>query len=153
PNPGAAALERRSLAVGAIVWSETLFKKHAFRLAVWLCCVPAATLAEALPAPVAPIESALAALPGACPQLPAPLEAQALQRLTASFRARDLQPARTSHPQPDALLLQLARLAADGRDPAQYQPARVRQQLQTATAEPLHRECSDLHASHIYLEA
>ncbi|MCQ4325188.1 murein L,D-transpeptidase [Stutzerimonas stutzeri] len=130
-----------------------MFKKHAFRLAVWLCCVPAATLAEALPAPVAPIESALAALPGACPQLPAPLEAQALQRLTAFYRARDFQLAWASYPQLDALLQQLAQLADDGLDPAQYQPDRVRQQLQTATAEPLHRECSDLHASHVYLEA
>jgi len=130
-----------------------LFKKHAFRLAVWLCCIPAAATAEPLPAPSAPIESALGALPSACPALPPTLEADALQRLEAFYQARDFQLAWTAYPQLDALLQQLAQLADDGLDPAQYQPERVRLQLQTATAEPLHRECSDIHASHAYLEA
>ncbi|WP_234461671.1 L,D-transpeptidase family protein [Stutzerimonas stutzeri] len=106
------------------------------------------------PAPSSmPIANALEALPQSCPALPADLPAEALQRLKAFYQAAHWHLVWTSYPMLDELLQQLVLLADDGLDPAQYQPERIRQQMQRSTPAPWYRECSDIFASHAYLEA
>ncbi len=152
-DTGTAALQARSLAVTGMAWSDKLFKKRAFRLAVWLCLAPIAVSAEPLVAPPTPLEAALANLPQRCTAMPDRLEPEALQRLSAFYAAVHHQPVWNSYATLDGLLQQLAQLTDDGLDPAQYQPERIREQLYQSSAAPLHRECADILTSHAYLEA
>ncbi len=136
-----------------MAWSDKLFKKCAFRLAVWLCLAPIAVSAEPLVAPPTPLETALTNLPERCTAIPDRLEPEALQRLSAFYAAVHHQPVWNSYATLDGLLQQLAQLADDGLDPAQYQPVRIREQLYQSSTAPLHRECADILTSHAYLEA
>lgn len=136
-----------------MAWSDKLFKKCAFRLAVWLCLAPLAASAEPLVATPTPLETALTNLPERCTAMPDRLEPEALQRLSAFYAAVHHQPVWNSYATLDGLLQQLAQLADDGLDPAQYQPARIREQLYQSSTAPLHRECADILTSHAYLEA
>jgi len=86
------------------LWSETLFKKRAFCLTVWLVLLPFAATANP-PAPtVNPLAEALAAPASSCDVLrPAPVGA-ALERLEAFYRGRDYQLAWRDYRQIDHLL-------------------------------------------------
>lgn len=130
-----------------------MVKKCASRLTLWLCLAP--WLAFAAPSAPAqtPLSAALQALPRGCPTLPAELPGGALQRLRQFYQATGERPVWTSYPMLDELLRQLAMLADDGLDPAQYQPERVRHELQRSSTDPWARECADILASHAYLEA
>ncbi|MCQ4297264.1 L,D-transpeptidase family protein [Pseudomonas stutzeri] len=130
-----------------------MFKKCAFRLAVWLCLVPASALAELPIAQPTPLETVLSALPQSCPTMPDRLAPDALQRLAAFYRAVHHQPVWNAYAMLDSLLQQLAQLADDGLDPAHYQPERIREQLYQTSTTALQRECSDILASYAYLEA
>ena len=130
-----------------------MVKKCASRLTLWLCLAP--WLAFAAPSAPAqtPLSAALQALPRGCPTLPAELPDGALQRLRQFYQATGERPVWTTYPMLDELLRQLAMLADDGLDPAQYQPERVRQEMQRSSADPWARECADILASHAYIEA
>ncbi|MCQ4263357.1 murein L,D-transpeptidase [Stutzerimonas stutzeri] len=130
-----------------------MFKKCAFRLAVCLCLIPGAALAEPLQALPTPLESALETLPQSCPSMLQGLKPEALKRLTEFYQATHHQPVWHSYAQLESLFQQLALLADDGLDPAHYQPERIREQLYQVSATPLHRECGDILTSHSYLEA
>ena len=136
-----------------MAWSDKLFKKCAFRLAVWLCLLPASALAEGPIAQPTPLETVLNALPQSCPLLPAQTSPDALHRLSAFYREVHHQPVWNAHAMLDGLLQQLAQLADDGLDPAHYQPERIREQLYQTSATAPQRECRDILASYAYLEA
>ncbi len=149
----ATASQGRSLAATGTVWSETLVKKCAPRLTIWLCLIAGAAVAEPVATQPTPLADALQSLPQSCPSLPSRLEPAALQRLSAFYQAVHHQPVWNAYAMLDGLLQQLAALADDGLDPAQYQPERIRAQLQRPSPALLQRECSDILASHAYLEA
>ncbi|MDH2243263.1 L,D-transpeptidase family protein [Pseudomonas sp. GD03909] len=130
-----------------------MFKKCAFRLAVWVCLVPASVLAETPQALPTSIETALKTLPQSCPSTLPRLGPDALQRLSSFYDTLQYQTVWNTYGMLDGLLQQFAHLADDGLDPAHYQPERIREQFYQASATPLHRECSDILTSHNYLEA
>lgn len=146
-------MPRRSLAVVGWLWSETLFKKRAFCLTVWLVLLPFAATANP-PAPtVKPLAEALAAPASSCDVLrPAPVGA-ALERLEAFYRGRDYQLAWRDYRQIDHLLEALESLADDGLSPASYAPQKIRRLTHSASSDPRHRLCADIVASHAYLQA
>ncbi|MCQ4243641.1 murein L,D-transpeptidase, partial [Pseudomonas stutzeri] len=130
-----------------------MVKKCAPRLTIWLCLIAGAAVAEPVATQPTPLATTLQSLPQSCPSLPGRLEPAALQRLSAFYQAVHHQPVWNAYAMLDGLLQQLASLADDGLDPAQYQPERIRALLQRPSPAPLQRECSDILASHAYLEA
>lgn len=130
-----------------------MYKKHAFRLFVPLVLSPLLAWAEPASEAPGPLQTALQTLPEACPQPLADITPQAHQQLSALYERMQYAHLWTSYEQLDELLTQLDALIDDGLNPATYQPQAIRQALQTSTAQPLHRECSDLLASHGYLLA
>lgn len=126
-----------------------MYKKHAFRLLFGLLLVPLTALAEPAEDPPNAIQGVLVN----CPAAPRTLDQAALDRLFELYRRHHFEPLWTSYAQLQSLITQLEALADDGLDPALYQPQRIRQQLQTATADPQQRTCSDILASHAYLSA
>ncbi|MCY1284212.1 L,D-transpeptidase catalytic domain [compost metagenome] len=102
-------------------------------------------LAVLLPAPAeAPLRQLLDQFPLRCAPLPASLDAAAQAQLDAFYRQRDDQPAWRDAAHLSALREQLALLADDGLDPADYPLP--------ASLEP-GAGCSDLLTSHAYLRA
>ena len=130
-----------------------MYKKHAFRLLAPLLLAPLLACAEPVNEQPAPLYEALQRLPEACAKPLADIDQQAREQLFALYRQHHFEPLWTAYEQLDQLLIQLDALADDGLEPATYHPETIRRALQTATAEPLQRECSDLLASHGYLLA
>ncbi|WP_313433343.1 L,D-transpeptidase family protein [Stutzerimonas nitrititolerans] len=129
-----------------------MFKKRAFRLLFGLLFIPLTSLAEPVENPPEAIRGVLEHLES-CPAVPRTLDQAALDRLSELYRRHGFEPLWTSYAQIQNLVAQLEALTDDGLDPALYQPQQVGRQLQTATADPLHRPCSDVLASHAYLLA
>ncbi|RRV17268.1 murein L,D-transpeptidase [Pseudomonas saudiphocaensis] len=129
-----------------------MYKKHAFRLLVPLLLTPLLACADGSEAP-GPMLGALQMLPEACGKPLADIDSQARQQLTALYARAQFEPLWTSYAQLDELLSQLNALADDGLSPATYHTETIHRTAHTATAKPLHRECSDLLASHGYLLA
>jgi len=129
-----------------------LFKKRAFRLLFGLLFISLTSLAEPVENPPEAIRDVLEHLES-CPAVPRTLDQAALDRLSELYRRHGFEPLWTSYAQIQNLVAQLEALTDDGLDPALYQPQQVGRQLQTATANPLHRPCSDVLASHAYLLA
>lgn len=130
-----------------------MYKKRAFRLLLGLLFAPSIAFAEPAEEPPTLIQSTLELLPASCPAAPGTLDQLALDRLVEFYRRHQFEPIWSSYAQLEKLTTQLDALADDGLDPALYQPQRIRQELQTATSDPLHRSCSDILASHAYLLA
>lgn len=133
--------------------SEALYKKRAFRLFSVLLLAPLLAAAEPAREQVGPIRYALENLGSACEKPLAGINQTALQQLTELYRRHRFEALWTSYAQLDELLAQLDALVDDGLNPAIYHPQAIRRAMQTATAEPLHRECSDMLATHAYLLA
>jgi len=129
-----------------------LFKKRAFRLLFGLLFIPLTSLAEPVENPPEAIRGVLEHLES-CPAAPRTLDQAALDRLSELYRRHGFEPLWTSYAQIQNLVAQLEALTDDGLDSALYQPQQVGRQLQTATADPLHRPCSDVLASHAYVLA
>jgi len=130
-----------------------LVKKHAFRLFCFLWLVPWAAFATPPASPSGPLQAVLKRLPEACDPAWSTVGPAALQQLSALYERQGYAALWTRFDQIDALLEQLDGLADDGLNPASYQPGTIRQAMHTATGDPLHRECSDIFASHAYLTA
>lgn len=130
-----------------------MYKKHTSGLLFVLLLAPWLAMAEPVPEPVGPVQDLLQNLPSACGKPLADVNATALARLSELYRREHYSLLWTSYKQVDALLAQLEALVDDGLEPATYHPGAVRRAMQTATREPLHRECSDVLASHAYLSA
>lgn len=130
-----------------------MYKKHAFRLVGILLFAPALAFAQPAGNPVSPIQSVLENLTSACDSPLADIDQTASQRLTEFYRRQQFEVLWTSYSQVDALLAQLDALVDDGLNSAVYHPAAIHRSLYTATAEPLHRECGDILATHAYLLA
>jgi L,D-transpeptidase YcbB len=130
-----------------------LYKKHTFFLLAVALSGPWFAMAEPAATPTHPVEEVLQNLPDACGQGWADVDAPALERLFQLYEHHQLQLLWTSYPQVDELIVQLEALADDGLDPSAYQPETIRRAMQTATRDPLHRECSDIFVSHAYLSA
>jgi len=130
-----------------------LYKKHAFRLFAPLLLTPLLACAEAGSESPGPMHDALQMLPQACGKPLADIDQQSRARLSALYGRTQFERLWTTYAQLDELLAQLEALADDGLEPATYHPEAIRQAMQTATAEPLQRECGDLLASHGYLLA
>lgn len=133
--------------------SEALYKKHAFRLVSAVLLVPVLAVAQPTSEPYNAIRTALQALPSVCEGPVAEIDQSALPQLTELYRRHQFAALWTSYAQLDELLEQLHGLDDDGLNSAIYHPEAIRHAMQTATAEPLHRECSDILASHAYLLA
>jgi len=99
------------------------------------------------------MQGVLQNLASACGQPLANVDKTALERLSELYRRNRYEPLWTTYGRIDALLDELEALRDDGLDPSTYQPQTIRRAMQTATRDPLHRECSDLLASHAYLSA
>jgi murein L,D-transpeptidase YcbB/YkuD len=112
-------------------------------------------LAAAEPAdvPPGPVYDVLQTLSESCGAPLANLDEAALQRLSEFYRVEQYALLWTSYPKLDKLLEQFDAMADDGLDPSNYGPHAIRQAMQTATDDALHRECSDLLTSHGYLSA
>lgn len=136
-----------------MIGSEALYKKHAFRLIGILLFAPALALAQPAGNPASPIQSALEDLASTCPSPLAEIDEAASRQLTELYSRQQFNALWTSYEQIDTLLAQLDTLADDGLNPAIYHPAAIRRSLYTSTAEPLHRECGDILATHGYLLA
>ncbi|MBC8650063.1 L,D-transpeptidase family protein [Pseudomonas sp. MTM4] len=130
-----------------------MYKKHAVRLVGIFCLAPALAFAQPASNPVKPIQSALENLASACASPLADIDQTASRQLTEFYSRQQFEALWTSYEQIDTLLAQLDALVDDGLNPAAYHPAAIRRSLYTATAEPLHRECGDILATHVYLLA
>ncbi len=130
-----------------------MYKKHAFRLFAALLFIPVAAGAAADDKSPPPLRTVLDSPTSRCPALGAPLDQAARERLVAFYQPEGFAPIWTSYARLDPLLEQLKALADDGLEPSVYGPERIRHAMQTATADPLHRECADIQASHAYLQA
>jgi len=130
-----------------------LYKKHAFRLVGIFLFAPALAFAQPVSDPVNPIQSALENLSSACASPLADIDQTASRRLTDFYSRRQFKALWTSYGQIDTLLGQLDALVDDGLNPSIYHPDAIRRSLYMATAEPLHRECGDILATHAYLLA
>ena len=133
-----------------------MFKKHAYYVSICLLVAPLVATADALmvdslpvtaPSPVnsAPIQQALAQLPGVCPELAPRIDAAAQSRLQAFYQQQGDVPLWSADERRQALQSQLLMLADDGLDPTHYSlpPA-------NATANVL---CNDIDTSRQYLQA
>ncbi|MCG6541306.1 L,D-transpeptidase family protein [Pseudomonas sp. KSR10] len=130
-----------------------MYKKHAFRLVIALLFVPFLASAQPTSEPYNPIRNALQVLPSVCEGPLAQIDQSALPPLTELYHRHQFAALWTSYAQLDELLGQLHELVDDGLNPAAYHPEAIRHAMQTATTEPLHRECSDILATHAYLLA
>lgn len=130
-----------------------MYKKYAFRLFSVLFLTPFLAAAQPASEQATPIRSALEALPSACEKPLANIDQTALERLSELYRRHDFAALWTSYEQLDELLAELEALADDGLNPAMYHPDAIRRTMQTATTEPMHRQCSDILATHAYLLA
>ena len=130
-----------------------MFKKCAVRLLFGLLLAPAAVFAEPAPLSPEPLRDTLENHAERCPEPGLAIDQQGQTRLFELYRRHHFAPLWTSYLQIEQLATQLEGLTDDGLDPSQYQPAHIRHQLQTATALPQHRSCSDILASHAYLSA
>lgn len=130
-----------------------MYKNHAFRLLAGLLLAPLLCAAEPTDAQPGPVYDVLQTLSTSCGAPLADLDAAALQRLSELYRGAQYELLWTSYPKLDKLLEQFDHMADDGLDPANYGPQAIRRDMQTATDEALHRECSDLLTSHGYLSA
>ncbi|MEB0109248.1 L,D-transpeptidase family protein [Pseudomonas sp. MH9.3] len=133
-----------------------MFKKHACYLSLCLIVAPLVATADELPlealpvvepAPVelAPVQQALAQLPGVCPGFAAQVDASALTRLQAFYQQQGDTPLWTADERRQGLNTQLQLLADDGLDPDHYR-------LPTADAAS-NVLCSDIDTSRHYLQA
>lgn len=132
--------------------SEPLYKKYAFRLVSTLCFVPFLALAQPDNQPNS-IRGVLETLPITCEAPLAGIDPSILHQLIELYRSHQFEALWPSFERLDELLRQLDALVDDGLNPAIYHPETIRQSMQTATAEPLHRECADILATHSYLLA
>ena len=130
-----------------------MYKKHAFRLVILGLLAPLLALAQPADDPPSPIRQALQTLTSSCEGPLAEIGQTAVQPLEALYRRHRFEALWTSYAQLDKLLGQLDALVDDGLNPAIYHPEAIRRAMQTATSEPLHRECSDILATHAYLQA
>ena len=130
-----------------------MYKKHTSSLLFTLLLTPWLAAAEPIPGPAGSIQGVLQNLPTACGQPLADVDTTALERLSELYRRKQFDMLWTSYAQIDALLVQLEALVDDGLEPAAYHPEAIRRAMLTATRDPLHRECSDVLASHAYLSA
>ena len=130
-----------------------MYKKHAFRLFAALLVIPVAAAAAPGSEASESLRSALESPATRCPSLNTTIDPAARQRLVALYEPADFAPLWTRYERLDPLLEQLQALANDGLEPSVYGPDRIRRAMQTATADPLHRECADIQASHAYLLA
>ena len=130
-----------------------MYKKHTSGLLFTLLLAPWLAVAEPVPEPAGSIQGVLQNLPSACGQPLADVDTTALERLSELYRRKQFDMLWTSYAQIDALLVQLEALVDDGLEPAAYHPEAIRRAMLTATRDPLHRECSDVLASHAYLSA
>ena len=130
-----------------------MYKKHTSSLLFAWLLAPWLAMAEPAVEPAGPVEGVLENLPTACGQPMANVDETALARLSELYRRNHFALLWTSYTQIDALLAQLESLADDGLQPASYHPETIRRVMHTATRDPLHRECSDVLASHAYLSA
>jgi murein L,D-transpeptidase YcbB/YkuD len=130
-----------------------LYKKRAFRLFSVLLLAPLLAAAEPAREQLGPIRHALESLSSTCEKPLANIDQTALQQLTELYRRHRFEALWTSYAQLDQLLAQLDAVVDDGLNPAIYHPQAIRRAMQTATTQPLHRECSDMLASHAYLLA
>lgn len=130
-----------------------MYKKHTSRLLFTWLLAPWLAMAEPAVEPAGPVQAVLENLPTACGQPLANVDETALARLSELYRRNHFAVLWTSYTQIDALLVQLESLADDGLQPASYHPETIRRVMHTATRDPLHRECSDVLASHAYLSA
>ncbi|HCJ29924.1 MAG TPA: murein L,D-transpeptidase [Pseudomonas sp.] len=130
-----------------------MYKKHAFRLVSLLLFVPFLAMAQPVSEQPKPIRDALETLASACKSPLAEIDRTALQQLTELYRRHQFEALWTSYARLDELLEQLNALVDDGLNPTIYHPETIRQAMHTATTEPLHRECSDILATHAYLLA
>nr|WP_217475816.1 L,D-transpeptidase family protein [Stutzerimonas stutzeri] len=133
--------------------SLTLYKKHAFRLVILWLLVPFLALAQPADEPPSPIRHALDTLTSSCEGPLAKIDPALRKPLEALYRRHGFEALWTSYAQLEALLEQLDALIDDGLNPAVYHPEAIRRAMQTATGEPLHRECSDILTTHAYLLA
>lgn len=136
-----------------MTWSEALYKKHAFRLVSALLFSPLLAVAQSPSEQAEPIRRALQALPSTCEAPLNAIDQSARQRLLEFYGRHQFAPLWPSYERLDELLEQLHGLVDDGLNPAIYHPEAIRSAMQTAAAEPLHRECSDILATHAYLLA
>ena len=130
-----------------------MYKKHTSGLLFTLLLAPWLAAAEPIPEPAGSIQGVLQNLPSACGQPLADVDTTALERLSEFYRRKQFDMLWTSYTQIDALLVQIEALVDDGLEPAAYHPEAIRRAMLTATRDPLHRECSDVLASHAYLSA
>ncbi|HBM08494.1 MAG: L,D-transpeptidase family protein [Gammaproteobacteria bacterium] len=130
-----------------------MYKKHTSGLLFTLLLAPWLAVAEPVPEPAGSIQGVLQNLPSACGQPLADVDTTALERLSEFYRRKQFDMLWTSYTQIDALLVQIEALVDDGLEPAAYHPEAIRRAMLTATRDPLHRECSDVLASHAYLSA
>ena len=131
-----------------------MFKKRAARLLFGLLTTVVTAFAEE-DAPVShePLRNVLENYLERCPEPELSIDQQGQARLFELYRRHHFEPLWTSFVQIEQLAIELEKLADDGLEPSQYRPGFIRHQLQTATAEPQHRSCSDIFASHAYLTA
>lgn len=130
-----------------------MYKKHARRLLASLLLAPMLALAEAADTPLGPVQAVLQSPAASCGKQFGDLDAAALHRLSELYRAQRYNLLWTSYPKIDALLAQFDAMTDDGLKSTNYQPEAIRRAMQTATDDPMHRECSDLLTSHAYLSA
>ncbi|WP_417779595.1 L,D-transpeptidase family protein [Stutzerimonas xanthomarina] len=130
-----------------------MYKKHTSALFCTLLLAPWLAMAEPVAEPVRPVQEILQNLLTACSQPLSDLDATALARLSELYQRKHYDLLWTSYAQIDALLEQLEALTDDGLEPATYHPETIRRAMHTATADPLHRACSDVLVSHGYLSA
>lgn len=130
-----------------------MFKKCAARLLFGLFLAPGVAFAEAAPVPPEPLRDTLENYAEHCPEPGFAMDQPSQTRLLELYRRHRFEPLWTSYRQIGQLAAELENLADDGLDPRHYQPATILHLLQTATAAPQHRSCSDIFASHLYLTA
>ena len=110
-----------------------------------------APLVAAVEVPLTPAPSlqlSIEQLPGACPEAPASLDADARERLNAFYAQRQYAPVWAATGQLAALLGQLEGLADDGLNPASYRLASLR----AWSGQPA-SDCHEIVISHVYLQA
>ena len=125
-----------------------MFKKFACYLSLGLLMAPLVAAVEVPLTPAPPLQLSIEQLPGACPEAPASLDADARERLNAFYAQRQYAPVWAVTGQLAALLGQLEGLADDGINPASYQLASLR----AWSGQPA-SDCHEILTSHIYLQA
>ena len=130
-----------------------MYKKRAFYLSLWLLAVPLVATAQTdLPGSNS-LQPVLEQWPGSCLEAPFGLDDSARYQLQAFYRPFAFQPLWRDPGRLEALLRELEGLTDDGLDPAFYQPTTLRRLSQADRVDPFHLACTDLLASHAYLQA